>query len=78
MRAYCCKYKEFLNCYASILIKIFSKLICIIAKSNVQINQKPMSQTLQARAEMPQGANKVLDRRNIEKLIFESAWPAHE
>lgn len=25
-----------------------------------------MSQTLQARAEMPQGANKVLDRRNIE------------
>lgn len=27
---------------------------------------KKMSQTLQARAEMPQGANKVLDRRNIE------------
>jgi 2-polyprenyl-3-methyl-5-hydroxy-6-metoxy-1,4-benzoquinol methylase len=37
-----------------------------LAKFLLNIFSKIMSQSHQKRAEMPQGANKVLDRRNIE------------
>jgi ubiquinone/menaquinone biosynthesis C-methylase UbiE len=43
-----------------------NNFIVLLAKFLLNIFSKIMSQSHQTRAEMPQGANKVLDRRNIE------------